>query len=73
MSISPMGWDQIANLFTLTLLAVCAGAVAGGFVYSLTRSVWEHVGEVLAEKINVVNARKVRELQARVWREKRGQ
>lgn len=73
MSVSPMAWDQIATLVSLSVMSVVLGAMLGGFVYSLTRSVWECVGDVLAEKINVRNADKVRELQARVWREKRGQ
>ncbi|MCY0852696.1 hypothetical protein [Cupriavidus sp. D39] len=72
MNISPMAWDQVANLVTVSVFSVIAGAMLGGFIYSLTKNVWEHVGEVLAQKINAANQRKVRELSARVWREKRG-
>jgi len=72
MNISPLAWDQVANLVTVSVFSVILGAMLGGFVYSLTKNVWEHVGEVLAEKINGANQRRVRELSARVWREKRG-
>ncbi|WP_141639949.1 hypothetical protein [Cupriavidus basilensis] len=72
MSISPMAWDQVANLVTVSVFSVIAGAMLGGFVYSLTKNVWEHVGEVLAKKVDASNARRVRELSERVWRMKRG-
>lgn len=72
MDISPLGWEQVANLVTVSVFSVIAGAMLGGFVYNLTKNVWEHIGEVLAKKVDAANAKKVRELSARVWREKRG-
>ncbi|NUA30180.1 hypothetical protein [Cupriavidus basilensis] len=61
------GWMAGAGM-----LSAMAGAFLGGLVYSLTRNVWEHVGEVLAEKVDASNARRVQELSARLWRLKRG-
>lgn len=59
-------------LATASVVAAMAGAFLGGLLYSLSRNVWEHVGEVVAEKVDASNARRVQELSARLWRLKRG-
>lgn len=65
-------WQEVTALVSLISGTVLLGAFAGGLLLAVTQGVWERVGEVVALRVDAHNARKVRELQARVWRAKRG-
>jgi len=60
--------DYAVHLATVGTLAVFAGAILGGMLFSLTARVWTHIADRLAEKLDAHRAEQVLRLKAECWR-----
>ena len=58
----------VMDVILLISASVALGGFVAGFVFSMTRQVWTHVADRMAEKLDAKRADQVLRLKAECWR-----